>query len=161
MKDKFERFIGLFLYTIFVIFIYLLGDRYQLYLRHLASQTFNSDRYRVFSYVIFPIVIGLVISLPKFIIEMRKKGKWQIDWIKLIAIGIPVLYLAIFPLVLVFSSQTQGSGLPLLNALYPAPLSFHLPIKLSGVVFGFILLSVPYKVNSDENIVKGKMTIND
>ena len=161
MNDKLKRFIILLSYTLFVIYIYIWGEGYQLYLRNLASQTFNRDRYIVFSYVIFPIVIGLVISLPKFIIEMRKRGKWQIDWIKFIAIGIPVLYLTIFPLVLVFSSQTQGSGLPLLNALYPAPLSFHMPIKLSGVVFGYILLSVPYKVNLEEIIETENVTIND
>ena len=158
MKDKFERFIGLFLYTIIVVFIYFWGERYEDYLRFIASTNNNRGPYMIF-YAVFPIVIGLIIFLPKFIMELRKTGKWQVDWIKFIAVGIPALYFAIFPVIWLISSQTQGSNLPLLNALYPPPLSRYLPNKLSGVVFGYILLSVLYKVISDESIETEKVTI--
>ena len=92
--------------------------------------------------------------------EIRKKGKWQVDWVKYSAIGIPLLYLVIFPLVWTFSIKTQGSQ-SLLNFLFPPALNTHLPNTLSGVVFGYILLSMPYKVDSDESIQTEKVTIND
>lgn len=89
--------------------------------------------------------------------ELRKKGKWQIDWIKFIAVGIPMLYLAIYPLVHVFSYHTQGGELPLLNTLYRPPLHWYLPNKLSGVVLGYLLLTLPYKQTSSENSTTGNV----
>jgi len=94
---------------------------------------------------LFPIAMGLLIAFPKFITECRKKGSWKLDWIKFIAIGIPILYIAIFPLVFLLSILGGDSNLPLLNGLYRPPLIMYLPNELSGVVLGFLLLTVPYK----------------
>lgn len=150
MSNELKRFLRLFLYTIFVIIVYFIGERYLLYLRRLWSSPFSSDLYMIFL-TIFPIIIGLIISLPRFVNEMQKKGKWKIDWIKFFAIGIPVLYITIFPLVRVLSYYIGGSNLPLLNALYRSPITIYLPVKNSGVVLGYLLLTLPYKQPSNES----------
>ena len=160
MSDKLKQFFILFLYTVFVFYIYLWGEGYQRYLRRLLSLTFNINYFSIAFYTVFPIVIGLLISLPSFVMEVRKKGKWQINWIKFIAVGIPVLYVTIFPLV----GFTLGGSF-LSNALYPLPLrmalGLYMPSKLSGVVFGYILLNVFYRVDLNECIVTEEVKIND
>lgn len=50
--------------------------------------------------IIFPIVIGLLLRLPKLFIEIRQNKPWRFDWIKFVAIAIPTLYviaMSIFP----------------------------------------------------------------
>ena len=159
MSDKLKQFIILFSYTISAIYIYVLGEGYQRYLRRIASSTFNINYLTIAFYTVFPIVIGLLISLPSFVMEVRKKGKWQINWVKFIAVGIPVLYVTIFPLV----GFTLGGSF-LFNAVYPLPLrmafGLYMPSKLSGVIFGYILLNVFYRVDSNESIVTEEVKIN-
>jgi len=144
MNDNLKRFLSLFSYTIFLVFIYFLGEKYLLNLKKYSATSFNGTPYMIFS-TLFPIAMGLLIAFPKFITECRKKGSWKLDWIKFIAIGIPILYIAIFPLVFLLSILGGDSNLPLLNGLYRPPLIMYLPNELSGVVLGFLLLTVPYK----------------
>ena len=154
MNDNLKRFLSLFLYTIFLVFIYYLGERYSLSLKQYSAINFNMIPNLVFS-TLFPIAIGLLIAFPKFINEFQKKGNWKFDWTKFIAIGIPMLYFAIFPLVLVLSLLGGESNLPLFNGLYRLPLITYLPNELSGVVLGFLLLTVPYRevtIGTEKNI---------
>lgn len=158
MNDSLKRFLSLFSYTIFLVFIYLLGERYLLSLKQYSATNFNVIPQMIFS-TLFPIAIGLLIAFPKFIIEFRKKGNWKLDWVKFIAIGIPILYFAIFPLVLALSILGGDSNLPLLNGLYRYPLSMYLPNELSGVVLGYLLLTVPCKKVTNGTETSNKDTI--
>ncbi|KUO53556.1 MAG: hypothetical protein APF76_12165 [Desulfitibacter sp. BRH_c19] len=100
----------------------------------------------VFVYnAIYPVLVGMFLALPRFVSELRKKGQYKYDWIKFTAVGLPVLYIAIFPIVLVISSISGESQLTLLKALYPPPVSLYIMKSLfqglTAVVFGYILLT--------------------
>ncbi len=134
MNNTLKRFLTIFLYTIFVIYIFYLGEVFLQHLRQQGQRTLTD--YWLVAIALFPIMMGLIIALPKFLREAQKDGDWEIDWVKLIAIGIPVLYLTIFPLVFV---------LPFLSTLYPYPIHRYLPNNVSGVVLGYLVLSVMHK----------------
>jgi len=96
---------------------------------------------------IAPIFIGLLIAIPLFVHETRKKGKWKFDWIKFISIGIPALYLAVFHLVYYTN--------PTLSQFYPRILAFTNPnmlMILGGIVFGYLVLTSLYKEITRETI---------
>ncbi|MGP4108844.1 hypothetical protein [Virgibacillus sp. L01] len=81
---------------------------------------------------IYPIVIGLFLRLPKLIIEIKEKKQWTFDWVKVVAIGIPALYIASLPILsttginFVFSIDLMLMGTKL--------------ITIAGIVFGYVLL---------------------
>ncbi|MDA8222604.1 hypothetical protein [Desulfosporosinus sp.] len=57
-----------------------------------TGKTFETGPYYIYS-ALFPILVGIVLALPRLIQEFRKMGKWSIDWIKLLAVGTPTLLL--------------------------------------------------------------------
>ncbi|MFD2629986.1 hypothetical protein [Oceanobacillus kapialis] len=42
--------------------------------------------------ILFPIVIGILLRIPKLIIEIKQHKQWTFDWVKFIAIAIPALF---------------------------------------------------------------------
>lgn len=72
-------------------------------LKFQASLYFNSqETYEVFPYYlfksIFPIFIGVFIASPHLYKTFTKTGKLKVDWVKLIVVGLPFIYLSIVPI---------------------------------------------------------------
>ncbi len=80
--------------------------------------------------VIVPFVIP-----SKLIIEIKEKKQWTFDWIKVVAIGIPSLYMAMMPILLVFFGM---NNLLFGNVLLLRDTTFT---TIAGIVFGYVLLS--------------------
>ena len=98
-----------------------------------AKATFNTMPHLVFI-TVYPILIGLLLSLPGMIRKFNAQGKWSYDWIKALAIGVPTLY---------------GSTIVLLQY---SPFGNYLPkyfrmiastefISLSGLVLGYTIIA--------------------
>ncbi len=140
MNYKLKRFLLFFIYSIFIIYVIIQVENYGLVLRQRGMAELNMIPLSVYN-AIAPIFIGLLIAIPYFVHEVRKKGKWKFDWIKFTAIGIPSLYLALFlPLVYSIPSLSQY--------IYPHRftfINFNMLMTLGGIVFGYIALTSLYK----------------
>jgi hypothetical protein len=74
--------------------------------------------------------------VPHIVAEVHKKGKWNYDIIKFIAVGIPLLYVLLYLLTVHFS--------PVLLHIYPIALSAVYSYNITtvcGVAFGYFALS--------------------
>ncbi|MFJ7827779.1 hypothetical protein [Psychrobacillus sp. NPDC096623] len=128
-----KRFLFLFISTIVIGMIFYFGIGYQAALREQAAIIFDMKPYITFA-SIFPIFIGLLLRLPKLIIEIKDKKKWTFDWMKVLVIGIPSLYIAIIHLL----AFVIGTNLLISKTfLLLGDLSFT---GIAGVIFGYVLL---------------------
>jgi hypothetical protein len=130
---RFFHYIGC---TIVIGIILYLGVTYQVHIRKEGEMTFNVIPIVVFS-SIFPIIIGMVLRLPKLLIEVKEKKAWTVDWVKLAAIGLPSLYITSLPILLYTTSF--GTHLFLGNAILLTGNS-QLIITTTGIVFGYTLI---------------------
>lgn len=107
--------------------------KYQMELREKSAIIFDMKPYITFA-SIFPIFIGLLLRLPKLIIEINDKKRWSFDWMKVIVIGIPSLYIAIIPLLAIVIGP---NWLFTKTFLLLGDMSFT---AIAGVIFGYVLL---------------------
>lgn len=125
---------------IIVYFIMDLLMQYELTLVERAKVTYNSFPSNLYS-SLYPILIGLLFALPKFVRLTKLEGTWNFDWIRLIAIGIPTLMGTIF--FLIYFSPV-GIYLPSFS-IFAAGTKFS---AICGIVFGYSLLSSFGKSNN-------------
>ncbi|ASV67539.1 hypothetical protein CKF48_09505 [Cytobacillus kochii] len=128
-----KRFLFYFVSTVVMGFIFYLGVKYQVRLHEELRNSFNLLPFLIFA-TIFPIAIGLLLRLPKLIIEIKEKKQWSFDWIKVAAIGIPSLYIAMIP---ILSLSTSFE-----NLLFAKELIFLGDTTLTttaGIVSGYVL----------------------
>lgn len=138
IKDEIRRSLGYFFYTIIIGYILYEGTKYGINLHPINPSTYKFEPYPFYIFVLgFPIAIGLLVALPGLINNLKKGGKWYFDWVKFISVGLPTLFLAMYPLILL-----SKAGL-----LMPKEINFvlgssNVPHTISGVAFGYLLLSV-------------------
>ncbi|MFD1929016.1 hypothetical protein ACFSFY_13315 [Sporosarcina siberiensis] len=129
-----KRFLYYFSWTIVVSFIIYLGAKYQMWLQLEASKNFELSSLYLYS-TIFPIVIGMMLRLPKLLTEIRQNSQWTFDWVKFIGIGLPsfcILSMYVLPFYL---PESMLSLIP--NAIMFRNQTIQV---VAGVVLGFILL---------------------
>jgi len=108
---------------------------YQVDLKKKMEMTYNIKPYIIFA-TIFPIMIGMLLRLPKLFIEIKERKHWTFDWIKVIPIGVPALYIAILP-VLLFTPL----GMHLFFAKELIFVESSIITTTAGIVFGYVLIS--------------------
>ncbi|CAG9621536.1 hypothetical protein [Sutcliffiella rhizosphaerae] len=127
------KFLYYFLSTIIVGIIFYVGLNHQTRFHEIANTTYNLMPLLIYT-TVFPIVIGMLFRVPKLIMEMVAKQKWTFNWKKVVAIGVPSLYLACIPLLgMVF-------GLNVWLAKQVLHLGDPILPTTAGIVFGYILL---------------------
>ena len=141
-----KRFLYIFFSTVVIGIILYAGMDYQMRLREKTAITFNMQPFIIFA-SIFPIFIGLLLRLPKLIIEIRDKKKWSLDWVKVITIGTPSLYIAMIPLLVI------AFGMNLFFAQAFMLLGDFTFSSIAGVIFGYVLLDSLKSDNSSPNKV--------
>lgn len=129
-----KRFLYYLVWTIAIGFIVYLGAKFQLWLSQEAEVTYNLFPFYLFS-LIFPIVIGMMLRLPKLVNEIRQNKKWTFDWAKFIAIGLPSLLILSMYVLLFYLPDSMQLFIPIAIFL-GSPFIQIIP----GVVFGYILL---------------------
>lgn len=134
MNNILKRFISYLLYVVAFGYLVIKADEYHQYLKKLFSTTFDTTSLWLFA-SIFPIFVGLLIALPQFITVLKQKGSWKVDWIMLLSVGIPSLFVAITPInyLVNFSSQSWHFTGFIMN--------HSNLITIAGIVFGFTLIS--------------------
>lgn len=83
----------------------------------------------------FPIVVGFILYLPKFVTGFKQKKQWNVNWAKLIVFGLPLLYISLYPIIF-------GLGLPLIIP-YVTKLIMGTRLMIptiAGIIFGYVLL---------------------
>ena len=129
-----RRFFYYFGWTMAIGIIIYVGAKYQFLLKQEYMKNYEALTFILFS-SIFPIGIGMLLRLPKLLIEIKDNRQWTFDWAKFIGIGLPSLcilsmYVLIFYLpesILPFIPQEIFLGNPTVQTI-------------AGVVFGFVLL---------------------
>lgn len=128
-----KRFLFIFFSTAVIGFVFYLGMDYQMRLREKSAIIFDIKPYITFA-SFFSIFIGMLLRLPKLILEIRDKQRWSFDWIKVIVIGIPSLYIAMIPLFAI----VYGMNLWFANVvMLLGDITFT---TIAGVIFGYVLL---------------------
>src|SRR5699024_1459233 len=104
----------------------------------MAKREFKLLPVIIFS-AIFPIVIGILLRVPKLIIEMKENRKWTFDWVRFVAIALPAFFIITIP-ILPYSSYFITNiiliGDPTITVI-------------AGVVFGYVLLSCVKRQNNN------------
>ncbi|WP_053367968.1 hypothetical protein [Bacillus sp. FJAT-27245] len=128
---KFLHYLGS---TLFVCIILYMGMKYHFHLKKEAEATYQMLPLLFFA-VVSPIVIGMVLRLPKLILEILERKRWTFDWAKIVAVGLPALYVAMLPYV--YYTQI-GGHLPLAKEF--AILEYSAIPTAAGIIFGYVLL---------------------
>ncbi|WP_240951667.1 hypothetical protein [Bacillus sp. RO2] len=128
MMGKFLRY---FFCTVAIGFIIFSGSRYELQLIEKGQMNYNFWPAVIFA-TVFPVLIGILLRLPKLITEIKRDKAWSVNWIKLLAVGLPTLYVALVPLL---SFTILGKYLPFALEI------FHLDLSnIAGLIFGYVML---------------------
>lgn len=126
-----KKFIEYIFWTVVIGFIYYAGSRYELHLLNEAQMNYNFWPQVIFA-ALFPILIGILLRLPKLIKEIQEGKAWSVNWMKLFAVGLPTLYVSLVP---VLSLTSLFRYIPFVRDIIHLDLS-----TLTGVVFGYVLL---------------------
>lgn len=143
-----KRFLFIFLSTVIVGGVFYMGMDYQMRLRERSAVVFDIKPFIIFT-SIFSIFMGMLLRLPKLIIEIKDKKRWSIDWVKVLVIGIPSIYIAMIRLLAI----VYGKNLLFFNeVMLLGDFTFT---YIAGVIFGYVLLD-SLKSNDSSND-KGKL----
>ncbi|WP_404447622.1 hypothetical protein LG307_02395 [Sutcliffiella horikoshii] len=128
MMKEFSRY---FFWTVVIGLIFYVGSIYELHLVNEAQMNYSFWPQVIFA-ALFPILIGVLLRLPKLIKEIQQEKAWSVNWMKLLAVGLPTFYVALVPV------------LSLTNLFVYIPFAMdiiHLDLAtLAGVVFGYVLM---------------------
>lgn len=148
--SKGKRFSLYLLFTISVLVFLYLGFRYEVNLRIQTAKTYTSPApYYLYS-SLFSILVGIILALPGLIRELQKVGKWSMDWIKLLAIGAPTLIVNLNLVIIAFTPIGKIKYFTTFSPFTEVMVIGKSLISLCGVIFGYILFSSVYKVDSDK-----------
>ena len=133
-----KRFLYYFAWSIGIGVIVYAGLQFQQSLVVRSQETFNPVPLWVYI-AIFPVVIGLLMRMPKFLQERTERRIIGFDWSKFLAIGLSaffILILAVSPFL-----QLGHMGMPqLLSSLHLILFSGTTAQTIAGLVFGYVLL---------------------
>lgn len=131
-----KRFLKYLIWTITITIIVYLGLRFRVYLGNEAEISFDNKSIMIFN-IVFPILVGVLFRLPKFLEEKKGRKKWRFDWVKLITIAFPSLYIALLPY-LIYSSF--GETLIFVKQILLLEETSNSLTMIAGIVFGYVLI---------------------
>lgn len=130
------RLIGNLLFIIIMIAIMVKAMEWERHFKLITLSSYNSYPHILFI-SFYPIAMGILLALPRFVRKLGEDGAWALDWVVLIAVGLPTLFVAVAP-ALYFSPASKY--LPAVMALL---FQYSLtPQIICGVISGYIMLSV-------------------
>lgn len=144
---KWKRFAFHFIYLTIIIFVVFQGLKYDNLLAQRAKETIDKDIYYWIYFTLFPIVVGSLLTVGRFVIRAKREGQWKVDWIKLTVIGIPMLYITLIPIL----SFTLFLGINLPFAEYLMTFGAGKITFISGTIVGYVLLDSIYKEQTNRN----------
>lgn len=143
---KLKRVIENLLYLFGLLLLIYFGSIYNEQVRMIASRDFNIVPLFLFNSV-YSIIVGMYIAVPKLVNSLKEPGRVQVDWLKILIIGIPTFLISISG---VLYHQVES---PVMIALVQwISIKFNMATALIGVVCGYILLSSISKEKNTETI---------
>ncbi|EIM05988.1 hypothetical protein A1A1_13327 [Planococcus antarcticus DSM 14505] len=136
-----KQFLYDFIWTLAIGLILYLGMQLQAQVAEKSQMTFTIFPLQAYI-ALFPVVIGLLIRTPKFMLQLRGKESWTYDWVKFVAIGVPALYIVLMTF-LPFSPLGEG-WLSIPNILLFGGTTVP---TVAGLVFGYVVLACFKVVN--------------
>jgi hypothetical protein len=121
--------------TFVVGLVLYIGVKYQTHLQMEGQKTFELQPYIAFMSV-FPIIMGVILGLPKLILVANEKNEWTFDWIKALVVGLPTLYVTILPIIAFNTSF--GANLPFVSKVLT--LGHTMIVTTTGIIFGYVLI---------------------
>lgn len=142
MKIKNAKFY--IIYSI-IILLFIISSGYALRkLSTFAREAFQPlPLYRTSFTVLF--LFGGILGLESLLNEKNKDGKWSLNLLKLIVLGLPSLLVIIwhwFPIIF---------GILLINARFPSIINHSIIYNLSVILFGWVLTTSIYKKDLNES----------
>ncbi|QOR67393.1 hypothetical protein IM538_04430 [Cytobacillus suaedae] len=128
------------LYSFLLFGVLLFTSYVDVKLKQIATESFSLFPWTIYRLLLF-IPMGLLIGLPYLLKERQKEGRWGVNYLKLIFIGLPALY---FTLYFIFHFYLQFLRLPSHLGYLLTEVSTY---KTTGVIVGFILITSVYKKN--------------
>ena len=129
-----RRFFYYLGWTIVLGIIIYSGAKYQFLLKQDYMKNIDAMSFILFS-SIFPILIGILLRLPKLINEIKENRQWTFDWAKFIGIGLPSLCILSMYVLIFYLPESILSFIP--QEIFLGNTTIQ---TIAGVVFGFILL---------------------
>lgn len=129
-----RRLIWYLIWTVGIGTAIYLGTKLQLQIERVGKNQFQLFPFMLFS-VLFPIFIGLLLRLPKLIIEIKEKKPWTFDWMKFVFVALPCLYVVVMS-ILPFSPLGQGK-IPVIQVFF---LNGSEIISIAGMILGYEVL---------------------
>lgn len=139
MKMKLIRFISYLVYVVAFGYFVIKADDFYRYLTEAYRRDYDLTGTFLFM-SIFPIIVGILIALPQFFASYMHKGAWKVDWIALLAMGLPALLVAITPMLINLSLEEQIIGFK--GQVIGFIVGFHPTlVTVAGILFGFVLVT--------------------
>ncbi|ADC51447.1 hypothetical protein BpOF4_17020 [Alkalihalophilus pseudofirmus OF4] len=107
------------------------GLTFQHHLRLEASRNFEIWPLFLYS-TLFPIFLGVLLRLPRFIKERKGRKEWKVNWIKLLIVGIPLCYVTFVPLLAHF--------IPLQFLPFTLEIMHIESWAITGIILGYVVL---------------------
>lgn len=147
---KKNNWLSYFLYSAILIGYITISNKMLLFLNEQRARTYDNFPYMTWSTIIF-ILLGALIGLEKFILEVRKEGPWKVNLPKVILLGIPSLYftfgwtLYYFPVKFLYQTLAYPIQFFLLG-------NFKL-LPVFQMIFGYVIVTSFIKVDDSNTIV--------
>lgn len=121
-----------FIYTIGFLILLIIISQINLQFERIYQETFKIYPWHVFAILMY-MLIGIYLGILNFIKVLNKKGKWRINFNKLLFIGLPMLYITFY--------HYFPFSYPIPSLLIHTNTLFRFGI----IIFGYILIDSLYK----------------
>ncbi|WP_084244551.1 hypothetical protein [Planomicrobium okeanokoites] len=134
-----KRFVYYFAWTLAIVFIVYIGTVIEANIVETARETYQLFP-RFLFVAIFPVILGFLMRLPRFLLERKEQKFRGFDWFKFLAVGVPSLY---FVMMTFLPYTSIGAGIP--SFMMTNQTSLTTIAYTAGIVFGYVLLDSFHK----------------
>lgn len=140
---KKNKWLFYFLYTAILISYITISNKMLIFLNEQRARTYDIFPLMIWSTIIF-ILLGALIGLEKFMLEVRKEGLWKVNLPKIILLGIPSLYFA-------FGLALYYLPIKFVQQFFVYPIQFFLQgnfnfLSVFQMIFGYVIITSFIKV---------------
>lgn len=137
-----KRFLYMFCWMLVIGFLFYCAIQWRMSLVILMKEEILFLPLMIFT-VVFPIILGMLLRLPKLILEWKQYNKWSYDWMKFFVVALPNLFVLILFVLSYFNLFTVVHVFIVGDYILPT---------VVGLVFGYALLDCIKGSNSDEKM---------
>lgn len=137
-----KRFLYMICWMLVIGFLFYCAIQWRMSLVILMKEEFLFLPLMIFT-VVFPIILGMLLRLPKLILEWKQYNKWSYDWMKFFVVALPNLFVLIIFVLSYFN---------LFTVMHVFIVGDYILPTVVGLVFGYVLLDCIKGSNSDEKM---------